>query len=490
LASILVLGFLLRIVPILWGVPVDPFVRDYHPDEWKVLSSVVEFPGVYWTTRPFPGYGTSLQYLVGALLTPVKYLVLESSDEITLGYFVFAKLTARFLSVVSGVLSVYLTYILSMKLFDKTTAVISALFLSTAFFHVLNSPLATLDVATSFLLVLNFLCCFHAIEKKDTIRFAVLGVTTGLMIGTKLTLGLFFAVPLFLFAFDRLVPPEQPAGMIRRPAPSKSVAVPLVVLFSVALVVYFVLNPQTLLDLGKTVAFYAREKQDWVDRTKSSLPRMFRAWAESTRQATGLWVGILGCIGMLVPGKKRLSYKLSIVAFLLLYYGFWRWFLLPRYVITIAPLFCMFAANTCASLMNRGKIFHFVGAVAVGLVTILSTANCILGVSDRLHDSRPAASGISMKRYHLGDHWRLRDFGVPWTIHAWMYPKIDGKRYRLTNFLAEPEYLVMNRDRGSGRRRVEIRQGVNGLRTPRNTVRSGIAIHRPLPEYSGFTKSC
>ena len=84
LGLVLLLGFALRIVPILWGVPVGQFVGEYHPDEGKVLVSILDFPDVYGTTTPFPGYGTSVQYIVGLLLIPVKHAILGPTGVMNL----------------------------------------------------------------------------------------------------------------------------------------------------------------------------------------------------------------------------------------------------------------------------------------------------------------------------------------------------------------------------------------------------------------------
>src|SRR3954451_23933028 len=161
---IILLALVLRVIPIFWGVPIKPFVQNFHPDEMKVLGSVLEFPRVYGTTEPFPTYGTSVQYIEGLVLWPVKRVMLGPSGEMTRNYFVLAQLFTRFMSVLSGVVAVLLTYRLSVYLYNRTAARISALLLAVAFLHVLNSPLATLDVTTSLLVVACLLGMFRAFE--------------------------------------------------------------------------------------------------------------------------------------------------------------------------------------------------------------------------------------------------------------------------------------------------------------------------------------
>lgn len=442
---ILILGFALRVVPILWGVPVSPFVRDYHPDEGKVLAAVLGFPEIYGTTGPFPGYGTSIQYLLGMILLPVKFALTGLSGHISPKYILAAKVSSRFANVLAGVLCVYLTYLLSLRLFDRTVARISALLLSTSFYHVMNTPVFTLDVMTSLLLVSAVLLCIRAFENGRASDHVLLGSIFGLMLGTKMTLGLFLLVPAVSLAFGHAFPRHfdgPGGGHVPRLGSGRN----LLLFLGTGLATYFVTNPQVILEPMKYAAFYAREKHDFVDRAKGPLWQMLRNSSASTFKAVGVPCAVLSFVGLCSPGRKRLGYKIALAAFLIAYFAFWRWFLLPRYVITIAPLLCMFAAAACARAVDHGRMaVRVAGLATVAVVTLLSIGYCVLGIRDRLTDSRPLVS-----RYMNGNIPPGSTVGVcglseeyPWTSHPWRYPAVDGARFRLMDFLDNPEFILL-----------------------------------------------
>jgi hypothetical protein len=70
LVTILITAFALRVSTITWGLPFG-FSRQFHPDEMKYLHPALDFWGYFGTTKPFPMYGTSLQYTVGMMLWPI-----------------------------------------------------------------------------------------------------------------------------------------------------------------------------------------------------------------------------------------------------------------------------------------------------------------------------------------------------------------------------------------------------------------------------------
>ena len=74
LLIIVVIGFLLRVSTILWGVPVLPFVGIYHPDEHSTYSHALYFPQTYGIETNFV-HGSTLPYLMAALLSPVKAMI-------------------------------------------------------------------------------------------------------------------------------------------------------------------------------------------------------------------------------------------------------------------------------------------------------------------------------------------------------------------------------------------------------------------------------
>ena len=59
LATLLVLGFMLRITNVTWGIPLSEFSSFYHGDEVKVWGSTVDFPENYLSSENYL-YGTAI----------------------------------------------------------------------------------------------------------------------------------------------------------------------------------------------------------------------------------------------------------------------------------------------------------------------------------------------------------------------------------------------------------------------------------------------
>ena len=185
LCLILMVAFVLRVAPLLWGVPLRPEIRSFHPDEGKVYGVVADFPEIYGTTAPFPGYGTAVQYIVGTVLLPVKAVVVGFADH-PYAYRILAQLAMRMTSVVLGVGCIVLLYALGARLFDRATATAAAALLAVSFFHTLNSAVGTLDVPLCFLVMVNVLVGFEIFENPRPAGFALLGICTGVLVGTML----------------------------------------------------------------------------------------------------------------------------------------------------------------------------------------------------------------------------------------------------------------------------------------------------------------
>lgn len=443
---ILLAGFVLRVVPILWGIPLHPYISSCHPDEGKVFRAILGFPGIYWTTEPFAGYGTVIQYLIGTVLFPIKLIfinLLELSDA----YTIFAKIFSRLISVILGTGTIFITFSLVQRLFDEKTALLGAAFLSVAFFHTLNSPLITLDVSSSFLLILNFLLCLHAIKTQKWRDYAILGIASGFLIGTKTVLGIFMCIPFILNILQNFSPTSPPGDSDANPIPMRVRATRLLFYAGIAFVIFILFHPHIFLDFEKYIAFYMREKHDWVDRSRDTITQLLLTWEGNTVKAVGPFLPILALFGMIFPGKHNRRFKLMLVFFVIAYYGFWRWFLSPRYVIVVTPILCIFAANACMLMIRqKHKVVKFAAVALITITTLHSLYWCISGVSLRFNDTRLSATKFIMDNIPAGTVLGLSSVSekYDWRIHRWNYPKIDFKRYRVTNFIYQPEILILN----------------------------------------------
>ncbi|MHC4948738.1 MAG: ArnT family glycosyltransferase [Planctomycetota bacterium] len=431
LGLILLLGLALRLAPLTWGLPVDDADRGYHPDEPKVVRSIVEFPGIYLSTRPFRGYGTTLQYALGTVLLPVKPVAVRVADWDA--YVRLAWIAARLGGVLAGVVSMLLLHRLARRLYDDRTALLAAGLLAVSLFHVVNSPLATMDVAMGLLILVCFLASFRAHDRPAAGSYARLGVALGLLVGTKTTGALFFVVPVGLALL-------APAGRGRR------LALCLLSL-GVAGAVFAVTNPHVFVGFGETVEFYRRERADWMERKRGGVGELLGAWWRATSRSVGAPVAVAALAGALVPGGRHLRERLLLVVFVALQYAFWRWFLLGRYVVVVAPILCLFAAHALVLLIGaRTRLVRLAG-VAIAVACLAEAAyRCGWGIHARLHDTRTVAARFIDDAFPAGITVGLSTVSetYPWRTHAWQFPAVDWDRFEERDLLDGPEVLVLS----------------------------------------------
>ena len=115
LIGILLLAAILRFQGIFWGIPIfDPLVHSYHPDESKVIEPASSFPRHLFYNTNFR-YPTFYSYFLGTVSIPVKLIfkIKEWSFDI---YQIYMAIFARFMSVLLGVGSIFLTFVLGKRL--------------------------------------------------------------------------------------------------------------------------------------------------------------------------------------------------------------------------------------------------------------------------------------------------------------------------------------------------------------------------------------
>lgn len=448
----LLLGFILRIFPILWGVPLTPYtssyfhdsyISSYHPDEPKVLQSLVKFPSIVFTSQPFPGYGTTLQYILGILFLPAKLFFVKYMKLYTT-YGLLSLILARIANVVIGTASIYFTYRLAIMLFNNKVAMFAAALLATSFYHTLNSAVFTLDVAMGFLLIINFIACFHAVNKNNRKDYILLGIVSGLLLGTKITGGIFLLIPFvlnFLIFYESQLPNIQKRSQLLQQAYN------LLTYVIVAFFVFFLSNPHIFINPAKYITFFLEAKHNWLDRTQTSIVNMLGIWGKRTVVSVGLPVTGLAIFGALIPGRSNLRYKAMLLILLVSYYGFWRWMILPRYIITIAPLICIFAGNACYYLMCRKMVVFKVIGMGMLLISVgFSAYLCISGILLRLNDTRPRAAEYISKTIPDGTSIGIAYTSekYKWKWHSWRYPKVNFKRYKEVPFLDKPDIIILS----------------------------------------------
>jgi hypothetical protein len=429
---ILLVAFLLRVVVITWGLmPID-YSRSFHPDEGKYLAPALDFHSYYLTSKPFPMYGTSIQYTIGLLLLPVHdafYLM-----DLSAVYKPISHLFCRFSTVLFGVLSVFLVYRLGAVVFNSRTGLLAAAFLSVSTLHALNSALFTLDVSMSALLLICLLLCLRIMRHDSLLNYAWLGFVTGFMVGTKFTAALFLAVPLTLLVLGAW--PTKERGHLL-----KGIAVSAVV----AVVTFAAFNPQYFIGFGKIFAYIQQEKVDFVDRSApGSLIGTLHGLFEGFEEAMGPPIVILALLGIVVIRGDQWRFRVSMVVLIVVYSIFFRHFMRPRYVVFIAPLVCLFAAHACSALLERkALVAKVVAALVVAAVIGHSAFTLVPGIGSRLADTRVGAARYIDKQYGPGTKiaFSMVSEKYPQT-HEWRYPKLANPDHVRVTMFDQPDVLV------------------------------------------------
>jgi hypothetical protein len=193
---IFLLAFSLRIWGISFGLPgID------HGDEAEVVNHAVRFGTGDFNPHRFQ-YGSLVQYILfffygfyyalGYLLgyfSSVHQFALHFVQDPTLFY-----LIARGLSALLGAATVYITYLIGVRVGGGKVGLCAALFLAVSYQHAVHSHYATVDTALAFFFALGTYQSLMLLFDDRLSRYCKAGFAIGLTLATKLN-GVFVLVP-------------------------------------------------------------------------------------------------------------------------------------------------------------------------------------------------------------------------------------------------------------------------------------------------------
>jgi hypothetical protein len=434
-------GFALRSLSILWGVPLTDDVGQSHADEPYVLARIIDFPTGYCRGGS-EAYGASLQSTIGMFLVPLKYgfKVLSVSYEV---YAVIVQIVARVINLMLGSMCIFCVYYLAKIYFSRKVALLSAIFMAISFFHVMNSAVFTLDVPMSLLVLVNLIILNHALVNQRSCGYILLGISSGYLLGTKLYGGIFLALPVFF----TLVAPRLLTDKMDRTSTGLWTSVKNLGIYFVVLgAAYLLLNPAAYLDPEAVLHVYSNMQSilmdpvSWKEFTLSSFTQ--------SANAVGSPIIILAAASVVAVEKDKRPGVVLLFLLVVLYYGLFgvHHFIPPaRYVIMIAPLFCILAACTCVRLIQaRYILLRTVGVAAVVASVGWSLYQCGWGVYLRLYDTRPVASRYIVENVPKGTTLGL---GVIYEYtgphpYLWRYPRINLQNYKEAPVSEKPEIVV------------------------------------------------
>ena len=206
LLGVLLLALALRVWGLGWGLPSATHYFSYHPDESMVLLHAMSMNPLRGELLPhFYNYGSLQLYLVNFANT-FFYLFGKGSLGVTdyaREYVPWAHeyLVGRWLTVAMGVGTVWVTFALGVRLWDRRAGLLAAALLAVMPLHAQHSHWLTVDVPAAFWAMLSLLWSARLMsgDTKPTRAALLSGLFTGLAAATKYNLALMF-LPLVLAA--------------------------------------------------------------------------------------------------------------------------------------------------------------------------------------------------------------------------------------------------------------------------------------------------
>jgi 4-amino-4-deoxy-L-arabinose transferase-like glycosyltransferase len=193
LTTILFFAFLLRIWGVDYGLPYF-FVGDEQPlvaGALKMAQLKTLLPVLHPDEFRFLYYPPLMSYIYLILLAPfilIKYLLGSWASFIAFQNFLilnpgFIWLIARIFNVFIGLATIYLIYLISRKIFNRSVGLLSALFLSLSFFHLQLSHFTRHWVPAVFFVYLVILFAFYIYQSPQRKYYFWAGLTAGLAFG-------------------------------------------------------------------------------------------------------------------------------------------------------------------------------------------------------------------------------------------------------------------------------------------------------------------
>jgi hypothetical protein len=448
LCLIVAFGFGLRVSCLFWGL--NPFPDYsinygggfYDPDERAVYDQALGFPGNIIHNPPY-AYGSTVPYAVGLVCLPFKELFSSLMNN-PRAYETLIIVMCRLGSVCAGTASIALAYLLARRFSGHVGGLIAAGFLAVSFTHCMNSVYCNLDIWMGFLLLANFVWLFAAFEPPgpDFRRFAILGILTGLLVGTKVTTGIFVAAPAALWLW-RVVQDRRLCAATGREFSIAGWLFLFVAYGVTAGAVYAITNPHIVLHLRQYFAFMRELKRTWYDSHAVSRIEVLSHWTLVSQLALGTPVCILAAAGVVVLWRVHRAYTASLVSVLALHYSLFPYYFQTRYVATIAPLLCALAAAACAQcLASRRLAVRGLGGYLVVVAVAYSGLMCASGYYFRVHDPRDVALDYLQK--HIAGHCTYAYGDTDFGNGEWLYPVLDRIHFEKVGIAETPDVILVD----------------------------------------------
>ncbi|WP_406657580.1 glycosyltransferase family 39 protein [Methanolobus sp. ZRKC2] len=446
-----IVAFVLRIWGITWGIPIGDYSNYYHPDEGKIVNGVFTFPDHIQSNTDLR-YPTFYHYSLGILWYPIKAIVDFAINDLNLLYpdgsidmYLFCFIFVRFFTVLLGTATVLLIYVYSKKIYNSKVAILASIFVTITMFHVQNSSWTTVDVPTAFFLILTLYLANCMIFHRKTSYYLYSAIASGILIGTKYTGGLVIAS---VIIFHVLAMSKH--GELTSIKDIKKIFDKNIILYLfITCIVFLVTTPGAFLKTEYFInsLYYETNRLSinkcsmlelnvWIPHIINHLKRTM-GWSLSV-------VSILGFIYAFHLSTKKPHKELPILLFMGLYFLNLRNVLAARYLIMIAPLFCILAAKFIVDLYESESKTRkaFVSFIAIFII-LSSSIYTVQSIQERTTDTRIIASEYISNNIARGSSISDSGYIGNYARWEWNLPRIDSEKYDVKSCFEKPDYIVL-----------------------------------------------
>lgn len=378
LLIIILAGAIVRLQALDFGLPTE-YVR---PDEEVIIKRAMGFftgdlnPHFFFYPT-FYLYLTFVPYIFYYLLLKLSGAILSIDDFFALFILNLSPfhLISRSISAVSGIISIYLIYLLAKKIYSKEIGLLSGLFLSLAYLHARDSHFGTTDVPLTLMVILSYIFITDILLSGR--RYLLAGIFGGLAASMKYN-GAILAFPILVAHLLNKKNPEE--SFIKKIFDKKLFISAIVMILS-----FLFVSPYILLDYKpflKGMKIITRAVNEGIEM-KFDIGWIFYS-KFTLRYGIGiplLLVSLLGIAYLIYRHKKE---DILLLSFPLLYYLLIgnSYGVFSRYMIPVIPFLCIFAAvavynfiSSLSFLKKYSLIVSFVISIIILFPSIYSLMN-------------------------------------------------------------------------------------------------------------------
>jgi len=443
LAFIILLGFIVRIVGVSFGLP---FL--YHNDEPIVVNYALaygsgDFNPHFFNVPPLLSYFLFFEFSVyfvlgmisgvfGSLLDYQFFYLTDPSS-----FYLIGRIST---GVIIGTFTIYLMYLVGKRFFSEGTGLISAFFLSLTFLHVRDSHCIYFDIPLTFFTLLTVYFMFKFMDTRKTKDLVLISITLGITTAIKYN-GVLLIVPIAIVYFLPFLKKEVRLKEIL--FDKKLFIIPII-----SGLIFIVCNPFSIIDF----------KQFLRDMTSMPMysPGILFHLKYSLMLGMGLPLLLLSLSGALYACFRLQSKLIVLSVFIVFFYA-----VLchssqraERYVLPIVPLLLLSGAWFLREMSLKYKMFNSRKSLFLVVASILVILPSVVrvGYSDYLFlqkDSRTIAYEWIKNNIPCGTR-----IAVDVTSDA--YPRLAQSRKQLAELKKYTERAVFKRPRGAVEKKLDL----------------------------------